>query len=40
VDTRIAELRKALEDDPSHPSYIETIPGQGYRFVGSVEILL
>lgn len=36
VDTRIAELRKALSDDPSDPQYIETIPGQGYRFVGSV----
>jgi DNA-binding response OmpR family regulator len=37
VDTRIAELRKALDDDPSQPCYIETIPGQGYRFVGKVE---
>ena len=37
VDTRIAELRKALEDDPGQPSYIDTIPGQGYRFVGTVE---
>lgn len=37
VDTRVAELRKALNDDPSNPCYIETIPGQGYRFVGMVE---
>jgi DNA-binding response OmpR family regulator len=37
VDTRIAELRKALNDDPAQPCYIETIPGQGYRFAGSVE---
>jgi DNA-binding response OmpR family regulator len=37
VDTRIAELRRALDDDPAHPCYIETIPGQGYRFVGEVE---
>ncbi len=37
VDTRIAELRKALNDDPVQPSYIETIPGQGYRFTGRVE---
>jgi DNA-binding response OmpR family regulator len=37
VDTRVAELRKALEDDPAAPRYIETIPGQGYRFVGQVE---
>lgn len=37
VDTRVAELRKALDDDPVRPCYIETIPGQGYRFVGIVE---
>jgi DNA-binding response OmpR family regulator len=36
VDTRIAELRRALKDDPTNPSYIETVPGQGYRFVGGV----
>jgi DNA-binding response OmpR family regulator len=38
VDTRIAELRRALEDDPGAPQYIETVPGQGYRFVGQVEV--
>jgi DNA-binding response OmpR family regulator len=37
VDTRVAELRKALDDDPANPCYIETIPGQGYRFIGKVE---
>jgi DNA-binding response OmpR family regulator len=36
VDTRVAELRRALEDDPAEPVYIETVPGQGYRFVGLV----
>lgn len=36
VDTRIAELRKALNDDPADPQYIETVPGMGYRFVGTV----
>lgn len=36
IDTRIAELRKALKDDASAPRYIETIPGQGYRYVGDV----
>jgi DNA-binding response OmpR family regulator len=39
VDTRIAELRKALGDTPEQHRYIETIPGEGYRFVGLVEIL-
>jgi len=37
VDTRVAELRRALGDDPTEPSYIETVPSQGYRFVGIVE---
>jgi DNA-binding response OmpR family regulator len=37
VDTRIAELRRALGDDHTEPRFIETVPGQGYRFVGSVE---
>ena len=36
IDTRIAELRKTLKDDASAPRYIETIPGQGYRYVGDV----
>lgn len=38
VDTRVAELRRALGDDPAKPCFIETTPGQGYRFVGEVEI--
>jgi DNA-binding response OmpR family regulator len=38
VDTRIAELRRTLDDDPAEPRYIETVPGQGYRFVGPVEV--
>ena len=38
VDTRIAELRRVLEDDPAHPHYIETLAGQGYRFVAQVEV--
>ncbi|MFL7870494.1 MAG: response regulator transcription factor [Anaerolineales bacterium] len=36
VDTRMAELRRALDDDPAEPKYIETIPGEGYRFVADV----
>jgi len=36
VDTRVAELRKALDDDPAEPRFIETISGEGYRFVASV----
>lgn len=36
VDTRIAELRRVLEDDPSQPKYIDTLPGEGYRFIAKV----
>ncbi len=36
VDTRMAELRKALGDDPAEPTYIETVSGEGYRFVAAV----
>lgn len=36
VDTRIAELRRALGEDATQPDYIETVPGQGYRFIGKV----
>lgn len=39
VDTRVAEIRKALADDAANPTYIETIPGQGYRFVNTVEAM-
>jgi DNA-binding response OmpR family regulator len=38
VDTRIAELRRALKDDPTNPNFIETVPGQGYRFIGELEV--
>ena len=37
VDTRIAELRRLLGDDASDPAFIETVPGGGYRFIGTVE---
>jgi DNA-binding response OmpR family regulator len=37
VDSRVAELRRALGDDPTDPYFIETVPGQGYRFVAEVE---
>lgn len=37
VDTRVAELRRALQDDAAKPRYIETVPGQGYRFAADVE---
>ena len=38
VDTRIAELRRVLKDEPANPRFIETVPGQGYRFIGELEV--
>jgi DNA-binding response OmpR family regulator len=37
VDSRVAELRRALADDPAEPRWIETVSGLGYRFCGRVE---
>jgi DNA-binding response OmpR family regulator len=36
VDTRVAELRRALDDDAEHPVFIETVPSEGYRFIAPV----
>ncbi len=36
LNTAIKRLRSALEDDPEHPKYVETIPKYGYRFIGAV----
>jgi len=33
VDARIAELRRALNDNSSQPTFIETVPAEGYRFI-------
>jgi Tol biopolymer transport system component/DNA-binding winged helix-turn-helix (wHTH) protein len=38
LSRNIHELRKALGDVTSEPSYIETIPKRGYRFVAPVKI--
>ena len=40
VDTRVAELRRALKDDAESPTFIETISGEGYRFAAAVRAQL
>ncbi len=37
VDSRIADVRRALGDSPSEPRFIQTCYGQGYQFIGQVE---
>lgn len=34
----VAELRKALGDEPKAPHFVETIRGRGYRFIGEITV--
>ena len=34
----VSELRQALRDDPSRPTYIQTVARRGYRFVAPVDV--
>ncbi len=36
----VSELRQALGDDPSNPTYIQTVARRGYRFIAPVEAIL
>ncbi len=38
LDVHISWLRKKLEDDPSHPRYITTSRGVGFRFAAPTDI--
>ncbi|MGC2659439.1 MAG: helix-turn-helix domain-containing protein [Bryobacteraceae bacterium] len=36
LNKAVNRLREVLNDDASHPRYIETVPRRGYRFVAHV----
>ena len=37
VNTAIRKLRQALRDAPDTPTFVETVPGKGYRFIAAVD---
>jgi eukaryotic-like serine/threonine-protein kinase len=37
VNAAINKLRRTLGDSAERPRYVETVPGRGYRFIGSLE---
>lgn len=39
INKHIAGIRKLLADDAKQPSFIETVPKKGYRFVASVNLV-
>jgi TolB-like protein/DNA-binding winged helix-turn-helix (wHTH) protein/tetratricopeptide (TPR) repeat protein len=39
VNTAIRKVRRALHDSPEAPTFVETVPGKGYRFIATVEVV-
>lgn len=37
LNVAVNRLRRALSDSADEPRYVETVPGKGYRFIGTVE---
>jgi DNA-binding winged helix-turn-helix (wHTH) protein len=37
LNRAVSKLRDALSDRAAHPRFIETLPGRGYRFIGTVQ---
>ena len=40
VTQAVSDLRHALGDDPVSPSYVQTVPRRGYRFIAAVQASL
>jgi TolB-like protein/DNA-binding winged helix-turn-helix (wHTH) protein len=39
INTAISKIRQALRDSADTPAFVETVPGKGYRFIASVELV-
>lgn len=39
INTGIRKIRSALGDSPDTPTFVETVPRRGYRFIAPVELL-
>src|SRR5262245_8211582 len=39
VHTAIRKIRRALNDSPDEPKFVETVSGKGYRFIAPVEVV-
>lgn len=37
LNTAVKKVRRALGDSAEHPSFIETLPRRGYRFIGAMD---
>lgn len=37
INVAVRKVRLALRDDPDSPQFLLTVPGKGYRFIGSLE---
>ncbi len=39
VHTAVRKIRQALHDSPDAPTFVETVPGKGYRFVAPIQVV-
>lgn len=39
IHTAIRKVRQALGDTAENPTFVETVPGRGYRFIAGVELV-
>jgi DNA-binding winged helix-turn-helix (wHTH) protein len=39
VHTAMRKVRQALRDSSEAPMFVETVPGRGYRFIATVEVV-